>query len=135
MAQLAGCRLSRTGFVPWPVPHRPATQRRVAEHRHMPSRGARPLLGRPCRAAVAQHPGHRDQAWAPLVPILAALRDQLPLAVAPELGALDEVGLLAIACARSLPSKSCGALWSVTVWTSPVRVSYNRTGGQTLHAR
>jgi hypothetical protein len=48
------CRLSlsRARLVPWPVPHRPAAGRRVAEHRHMPSRATCPLLGRPCRAAV-----------------------------------------------------------------------------------
>jgi hypothetical protein len=58
-------------LVPRPVSHRPAALHR-AVHRHMPGRTA--AGGGPRGRAVAQHPGHDDQARPPLVPIAAALR-------------------------------------------------------------
>src|SRR4249920_2460187 len=72
MAQLADCRLSRAGFVPWPVPHRPAARRRVAEHRRVPGRARRARGER--WGTVTQHPRNDDQARSPLVPVLTPLR-------------------------------------------------------------
>jgi len=71
---------ARRRLMAWPAPHRPTARSSVAEHRHVPRRAAAcPLPHGLGRTAVAHHPGHDDQARAPLVPVPAPLRVAPPV--------------------------------------------------------